>query len=202
MGVIGLLTVSYVAASATQGSAFGEFMRGFMICFNAGMNAALLTFMGLGALGVVIGVINFLAAFDTIANSEVYQGILGWSSWLMPMSWLATGIGLIFFVINGLAAIFTLNMVDSVRIESLSIDWGTGTIITEGGFLFMPGFRGGYNLGNFPYITPGSSVADHETGHTLNVAAFGSIFHFIGAIDENVVQGNPADECFRPGVTR
>ncbi|MGP1373759.1 MAG: SpvB/TcaC N-terminal domain-containing protein [Almyronema sp.] len=193
VGVIGLLTISYVAASANQDNNFGEFMRGFMIGFNAGMNATLLTFMGAGVLGVVIGVINFLAAFDTIANSEVYQGILGWSSWLMPMSWLATGIGLIFFVLNGLAALFTLNQVEAVRIESLSIDWGTGTIVTEGGFLFLPGFNGGYNLGNFAYVTPGSTVVDHETGHTLNVAAFGSIFHFIGAIDENVVQTNPAD---------
>ncbi|MCB0076249.1 MAG: VCBS repeat-containing protein [Anaerolineales bacterium] len=193
VGVIGLLTVSYIAASANQNNGFGEFMRGFMIGFNAGMNAAFLTMMGAGALGVVLGVINFLAAFDTIANSEVYQGILGWSSWLMPMSWLATAIGLIFFIINGLLAIFTLNMVAAVRIESISVDWSTGTIITTGGALFLPGFNGGYNLGNFAYVTPGSSVADHETGHTLNVAAFGSIFHFIGAIDENVVQANPAD---------
>lgn len=193
VGVIGLLTVSYVVASATQGSNFGEFMRGFMIGFNAGMNATILTFMGAGVLGVVLGVINFLSAFDTIANSEVYQGILGWSSWLMPMSWLATGIGLIFFVLNGLAAIFTLNMVAAVRIDRISLDLGTGTIVTEGGFLFLPGFTGGYNLGNFAYVTPGSTVVDHETGHTLNVAAFGSIFHFIGAIDENVVQANPED---------
>ncbi len=33
----------------------------------------------------------------------------------------------------------------------------------------------------------------HETGHTLNVAAFGSIFHFIGAIDENAIQSTPAN---------
>ena len=193
VGVIGLLTVSYVVASATQGSAFGEFMRGFMIGFNAGMNATILTFLGAGALGVVLRVIAFQAAFDTKANSEVYQGILGWSSWLMPMSWLATGIGLIFFILNGLAAIFTLNRVAAVRIESISLDVGTGTIVTEGGFLFLPGFAGGYNLGNFAYVTPGSTVVDHETGHTLNVAAFGSIFHFIGAIDENVVQTNSED---------
>ncbi len=51
--------------------------------------------------------------------------------------------------------------------------------------------RGGYNLGNFAYIhrdsAASASLVGHETGHTLNVAAFGSIWHFIGAIDENVV---------------
>ena len=193
VGVIGLVTVSYIAASANQGNSFGEFMRGFMIGFNAGMNATILAGLGAGGLGVVIGVINFLAAFDTIANSAVYQGILGWSNWLMPMSWLVMGLGLIFFVLNGLAAIFTLNQVEAVRIHSLSIDWGTGSIITEGGFLFLPGFRGGYNLGSFSFITPGSTVADHETGHALSLAAFGSIFHLVGAIDENGIQSTPAD---------
>ncbi len=193
VGVIGLLTVSYVLASNNQTNGFGEFMRGFMIGLNASMNATILTFMGAGSLGLAVGVINFLAAFDTIANSEAYQGILGWSSWLMPMSWLATGIGLIFFLLNAVAAAFTLNRAAAVRIQSLSIDWGTGTIVTEGGFLFLPNFRGGYNLGNFAFVTPGSNVVDHETGHTLNVAAFGSIFHFIGAIDQNGVQANPQD---------
>ena len=31
---------------------------------------------------------------------------------------------------------------------------------------------------------------EHEAGHTLNLAAFGSIFHFIGPIDENVTGGD------------
>jgi len=190
---IAIVAVSYVVASATEGTAFGEFMRGFMIGFNAGMNAVLASMIFGPVIGVALGVVNFLAAFDTIANSSVYQGILGWTSWLMPMSWLATGVGLIFFVLNVIPALFTGNQVDAVRIHSLSIDWGTGTIVMEGGWLFLPGFNGGYNLGNFAYMTPGSGVRDHETGHTLNVAAFGSIFHFIGAIDENAVQSTPAN---------
>lgn len=190
---IGITTVSYIVADATAGTAFGEFMRGFMIGMNAGLNAIIATALFGPVVGVALGVINFLAAFDTIANSSVYQGILGWSSWLMPMSWLATAVGLIFFVLNVIPAIFTLNQVDAVKIHSLSVDWGTGTIVMEGGWLFLPGFSGGYNLGNFSYVTPGSSVVAHETGHTLSNAAFGSIFHFIGAIDENAIRSNPAD---------
>lgn len=190
---IGLVAVGYVVADATAGTDFGEFMRGFLIGLNAGFNAILASAVFGPMIGVALGVINFLAAFDTIANSEIYQGILGWASWLMPMSWLATAVGLIVFVLNIIPAIFTLNMVDAVKIENISIDWGTGTIVMEGGWLFLPGFRGGYNLGNFAYITPGSTVTDHETGHTLSNAAFGSIFHFIGAIDENAVSADPAD---------
>lgn len=190
---IGLVVVSYVVASETAGTPFGEFMRGFMIGLNSGLNAIIAGVIFGPAIGVALGVINFLAAFDTIANSSVYQGILGWSSWLMPMSWLATGIGLVFFLLNVIPMIFTGNQVEAVKIHSLSIDWGTGTIVMEGGWTYLSGFRGGYNLGNFAYITPGSTVTDHETGHTLNVAAFGSIFHFIGAIDENAIQSTPAD---------
>ena len=190
---IGLVAVSYVVANETAGTAFGEFMRGFMIGLNAGLNAIIATAIFGPVVGVTLGVINFLAAFDTIANNSVYQGILGWTSWLMPMSWLATGIGLVFFLLNVIPAIFTGNQVEAVKIHSLSIDWKTGTIVMEGGWTFLPGFSGGFNLGNFAYITPGSSVRDHETGHTLSVAAFGSIFHFIGAIDENAIQSTPAN---------
>lgn len=190
---IGVTAISYVVADATAGTGFGDFMRGFMIGMNAGLNAIIATAIFGPWVGIALGVINFLAAFDTIANSSIYQGILGWSSWLMPMSWLATGVGLIFFVLNVIPAMITNGNVDAVRIDNISLDWKTGTIIMEGGWLFLPGFKGGFNLGNFAYITPGSSVAEHETGHTLSNAAFGSIFHYIGALDENALRSNPAD---------
>ena len=38
--------------------------------------------------------------FDGIRQNDVYQGILGWSSWLMPTSWLVNGLGLVFFAVN------------------------------------------------------------------------------------------------------
>jgi RHS repeat-associated protein len=193
---IGITTVSYIVADATSGTNFGDFMRGFMIGMNAGLNAIIATALFGPVVGITLGVINFLAAFDTIANSSVYQGILGWSSWLMPMSWLATAVGLIFFVLNVIAVIFTVNQVDAVRIHSLSIDWGTGTIVMEGGMIHPIG-ASGFNLGNFTYIRPGGgNVVNHETGHTLSVAAFGSIFHFIGAIDENVIRANAGHEAY------
>jgi len=61
----------------------------------------------------------------------------------------------------------------------------------HGGLLTQ--IEGGYNLGNFAYIHRNSefspSLVQHETGHTLNVAAYGAIFHYIGAIDGNVIPG-------------
>jgi RHS repeat-associated protein len=200
---IGVVAISYIVADATAGTGFGEFMRGFMIGFNAGLNAAIAIALFGPVIGIALGVINFLAAFDGIASSPIYQGILAWSSWLMPMSWLATAIGLIFFVINIVVAFFTYWIPqwvggsgwDAARINSVSIDWGTGTIVTHGGLLTP--VPGGYNLGNFAYINRNSAfspgLVSHETGHTLNVAAFGSIFHFVGAIDENVVPGRGAN---------
>ena len=192
IALIGIVAVSYIVADATAGTGFGEFMRGFMIGLNAGLNAIIATALFGPVVGIALGVINFLAAFDTIAASPVYQGILGWSSWLMPMSWLATGVGLLFFVINLVVAGVTLNQVSAVSISSISIDWGTGTIMTSGGLIRPAGGSTGFNLGNFVFLSPGSTAGQHETGHTLNVAAYGAIFHYIGAIDENVVPGRGA----------
>lgn len=192
----GLMAVAYVIASATAGTAFGDFMRGFLIGFNAGMNAAIATALFGPVVGIALGVVNFLAVFDGIANNSIYQGILGWASWFMPMSWLATAVGLFIFVVNVVVAFVTVTIPGwfggsgwaAARIDSVSIDWGTGTIVMAGG-LISPAANVGFNVGNFVYLASGSggdaALIAHETGHTLNVAAFGSLFHFVGALDEN-----------------
>jgi len=133
----------------------------------------------------------FFAAIDLEARSPLYQGILGWSSWIMPMSWLATGFGLIFFVFNIIVAGVTFQQWDAAKIDKISIHWETGTIIMGDGLIRPIGGSSGFNLGNFAFLTPGSSAELHETGHALNVAAFGSIFHFVGAIDQNVFGSGP-----------
>ena len=127
-----------------------------------------------------------------MAQNEVYKGILGWASWFMPMSWLVTGIGLIFFVINLIVAGVTFQQVERVKINSISVNWQMGMIVMEGGLVTFP--AGGFNRGNFSFIDPGhGGVTDHELGHGLNLAAYGWVFHYVGAIDENVVQENPHD---------
>ncbi len=188
--------ISYaVAANVDPNSAFGQFMRGFMIGFNAGMNGVLAGAIFGPVVGVALGVINFLAAFDDVAKSPIYQGILGWSSWLMPMSWGATGLGVVFFVANLILAGVTGNQVDSLKIDKLGIDWQTGTIVMVGGAIRGPT---AFDLGHFVFMNPAyvdgstfdrtyDNVLAHETGHTLEAGAFGSAFLIADFIGENAV---------------
>jgi len=136
-------------------------------------------------IGIALGVINFLAAFQTISRNSVYQGILGWSSWLMPMSWGVTLFGLIVFLTNVFAAGVSWIRGKGFNIK-VAVDWGTGTIVMTGGWIGPPSWASGFNIGNFAYLSPGSSAQAHETGHTLNNAAFGSIMNAYSALDDMI----------------
>lgn len=201
-GVIGLLTAGYLGAREAAGTDGGEFLRGLLIGVNAGMNLvfAALVFgliFGLVAgliIGITLGVINFLAAFDTIAQSEVYQGILGWSSWLMPMSWVVVGLGVVMWVLNVLGFLLTFGQVDALKIDEMRVDWKTGTIFTKGGWISnLNAWDTAFNMGNFAFVdtnfTDPNWAMEHEAGHSLNLGAFGSIFHFIGFVDEVIAGG-------------
>jgi RHS repeat-associated protein len=194
--------ISYlIASNVDPTSGFGQFMRGFMIGFNAGMNGVLATAIFGPVVGVAVGVVNFLATFEGISKSPVYQGILGWMSWIMPMSWGATGLGLLFYAFNLVVAGVTFQQWDAAKIDKLAIDWKTGTIVMSGGLIRGPT---AFNMGNFVFMNPkyvdGSSpdrtfdaVLAHETGHTLNTAAFGSAFEFYDLIGENLVGAGAND---------
>jgi RHS repeat-associated protein len=190
-----VMVIGYVLASnANPNSAWGQFLRGFFLGMNAGLNAGLLTAMGAGVLGIVVGVVLFLGAFDTIANNEVYQGIIGWGNWVMPTSWPIVALGAVFFILNALPWIFTFGQVDAVALTDFKIDWKTGTINVQGGWISdLNQWNTAFNMGNFAFVdSQGTSIEaylEHEAGHTLNLAAFGSIFHLIGFVDE-VILGN------------
>ena len=200
MAVIGLVTVSYVAGAAAAGTDFGEFMMGFTIGLNAGLNAVIGSLVFGPIIGTALGVINFLVAFEGIAGNlgGTFQHVLAWSNWLMPMSWLANGIGLGIFITDVVLAGLTLNQVGLTRINSIRINWASGAIVTHGGALTL--MRGAYDLGNFVYLHRNDSkthgIIRHELGHLHNVAAFGSIWHLVGALDENVLmrKGNAYSE--------
>jgi RHS repeat-associated protein len=193
--------VSYlIASNVDPNSAFGQFMRGFMIGFNTGMNATLATAMFGPWVGIGIGIVGFLATFDGIAQNSVYQGILGWSSWLMPMSWAGTGMGLLFYAFNLIVAGVTGNQWSAAKIDKLAIDWKTGTIVMVGGAIRN---QTAFNLGNFVFINkdwtdnPASfgydAVLNHETGHTLNNAAFGVGFSIGDFVGEQLLKGGATD---------
>jgi hypothetical protein len=109
----------------------------------------------------------------------------------MPMSWLATGIGLAVFLINLIVAGVTWNGswfgASWARIDDIHVHWETGAIIMKGGWIQAHGGEA-WDVGNFAFINHNSpNPADdelHETGHALNVAAFGSIFHLIPGVIE------------------
>ena len=48
-------------------------------------------------------------------------------------------------------------------------------------------------MGNFAFLTKGNATSahliEHEAGHTLNLAIWGTVVHLIGALDENVFGG-------------
>jgi hypothetical protein len=185
--VLPVTTISYIIADEVDSTSdFGQFMRGLLIGMNAGLN---------GPLGLVI---SFLSAFDGLAKNKVYQIILGWSNLLMPMSFPVTGTGLLFFVASGIGHLIGHGIFGSNfwQIKSLDLDAGTGTLFTEGGLVGNLAKSNGqptaFDMGNFAFVNNGklgrplSVIKEHESGHTLNLGAFGSIVHFIGAIHENL----------------
>ena len=188
--VLPATVISYIVADEVDSiSDFGQFMRGLLIGMNAGLN---------GPLGSVIG---FLSAFDGVAKNKVYQIILGWSNLLMPMSWLVDGVGALFFIASGIGHLIGHGIFGSNfwEIKSLDLDTGTGTLFTEGGLVGNLAKSNGqptaFDMGNFAFVNSGklfrpiNIIKEHESGHTLNLGAFGSIVHFVGAIDENLTGG-------------
>lgn len=166
------------------------FARGLMIGLTAIFNAALLGLVPV--MGPFLAVWAFLtislAAIILVARNRIFQGFLGWSAWLFPMSYPATAVGLVLFLFNALPALVT------VGIGAFRIDWTTGVIETLGGLTGITGFNGGFSLGNFTFLTPGQvqrsftapSISSHETGHSLNTAALSGVVLWINAVDENV----------------
>lgn len=165
------------------------FARGVMIGQTAVLNAAILSLVpGIGpVLATWAFAIGSLAAVILVARNRVFQGFLGWSAWLFPMSYFATIVGLLLFLASLLVGPF-VGLPSTFR-----IDWTTGVVETTGGFCASTGFSGGFSLGNFNFITSpavsGSfiapSIPSHETGHTLNTAAMGGVVLWINAFDEN-----------------
>src|SRR6185503_4764568 len=86
--------------------------------------------------------------------------------------------------------IITGGKVEYLRVQALRMDWKTGTTFVRGGLIANLNYLDtAFNMGNFSFVDAKSNDwhIDHEAGHTLNLAAFGSVFHLIGAFDENVL---------------
>lgn len=199
----GLCLLSYIIAAAAAASSFGEFMRGWLIGLNAALNgvlgaavAAQFTDVPTGAVfGAILGIVNLLCVLAPVTQNGFYQGVLGYLNWLMPMSWLVVALGLGFYFLSFLLHAVTGGQVNYLRIQKIGADWKTGTFFIKGGLVANLNYLDtAFNMGNFSFVDykSGDWHKDHEAGHTLNLAAFGAVFHLIGAFDENVLRRHNA----------
>lgn len=200
--VVAVVLVSYIiAAVAAAGSVseLEEFMRGFLVGLNTGVNSFLAyslfnAIAGMEAgviMALILGVFNFLCVVGPLSQTVVYQGIVGWITWFMPMSWLVVALGLLFLLISLLLHAVTWGKVPYLKVQDARVDWKTGTIFIKGGLIANLNYLDtAFNMGNFSFVDyqSGDWHIDHEAGHTLNLTAFGSVFHLIGAVDENVIR--------------
>ncbi|HYI39927.1 MAG TPA: hypothetical protein VE053_06380 [Allosphingosinicella sp.] len=181
-----------VTVPQTAGEHFG---RGLAIGLTAVLNLLVLgvipisgTWLGGWAFGLIS-----LGAFVAVARNRFYQGFLGWSAWLFPISYVATAVGLLLFVVNLPFSFGALGP------NAFRVDWTTGVITSADGILAFVNNNifpaaDGFSLGNFVFLhaAPGPDaftepgVPSHETGHSLNTGLMGGIVLWINAVDENI----------------
>ncbi len=202
--VTGLAIVLYIAGAAAQASrtqikTFAESIRGFLIGMNAAANFTIWFWIFDGSnplvgaiLGGFVALVNLLTVFAPITQTQFFQGILGWSNWLMPMSWPIVALGFLFTLFSLLLAAVTGFQVRYLKLMGFRVDWKTGTFFIKGGLVSNLNYLDtAFNMGNFSFVDMNASAwhIDHEAGHNLNLATFGWAFHLIGALDENLIPG-------------
>ena len=198
--VAACILISYIVAASTATSPFGEFMRGWLV----GVNAALNTILGYAifshlidtSAGVIvacaIGILNLLCVLAPVSQNSVYQGLISYLNWFLPMSWPIIILGALFYVVSFALHLLSGGKVAYLKMQDVGADWSTGTLFMKGGLVANLNYLDtAFNMGNFSFVDykSGNWYKDHEAGHTLNLAAFGSLFHLIGAVDENVFRG-------------
>ena len=208
LGAVSLLApmaatpISGIAPTPLPSPPLELFARGFIIGLTASINFTFWTIIAHPVVGMVFAIIGLLAVIPAISRNFFYQGLLGWTSWLLPMSYLVTPLGILLFFVN-----LIVTRVATGAFPGVLPDRTTGTIQTAGGtvVVFLFGITGGvfcgFNLGNFtfinfpacatspflvPPVAPGTGgISTHETGHTLTVAVLGGFFGWINAYDES-----------------
>ena len=156
------------------------------------------------AAGFVVGVLLSLALFVTtllaayIPASPTFKWVLGWTSWLQPMSWLVVGAGWLLFYLNLLGhALFSVipgfPLAADFSVLRLGMRDESGAIVTHGGVCSnLNLIDTAYNMGTFvfvDFVMPSDPALigpteEHEVGHHYNLAAFGGHFHMVGFADE------------------
>jgi hypothetical protein len=209
VSLLGAIPAPPPAPAALPTNLLELFMRGFIIGLTSSVNFLVWAVVfGSPVLATVFLVINFLAAVPGVSGSRfIYQPVLGFASWFLPMSYLVTPLGILLFFLNLPSVLGTFGL------AALRFDFLTATIETTGGALVglliasgpSPGTLG-FNLGNFTFLAPPApgfplssrqtfffsvgtapaGLSAHEAGHTVTVAAFGGFYGWINAVDENI----------------
>ena len=105
LATIGLL--GPIAATPGGGvlpiSPLEQFMRGLLIGLASALNFSIWaittrhSLLGL-TIGIILLISGFMAVFVVFSRNPLYQTMLGWSSWLRPLSWLMTVPGFLLFL--------------------------------------------------------------------------------------------------------
>jgi hypothetical protein len=153
-------------------------------------------------IGIVLFLLGALSSIGVVSQSNIYQGIIGWTCWFAPMSWVVFMLALVALVVSiivgliiGLPTKWAVAKVGGdtgsvVAGKVATADWATGTFFIVGGIVANLNYaKTAFNLGNIGFIhrlSQGGDHREHEAGHNLNLAVFGWIFHLFGALDENM----------------
>jgi hypothetical protein len=198
-GLIVVCLVLYLVARTRTAadSRAGEFMPGVLLGLNTGVNGVLIAALVGPIVAVVICVLPALAVIEPVARSEIYQAFLGWGNFILPMSWLIVGLGLLFFVVSLILALINRAIHSTtLAIQKVKLQAKTGTTFLVGGLAGNANANPkstGFNMGCFAFIRRDKSsdyLFEHESGHTLNLGIWGTVIHLIGALDENVFGGH------------
>jgi RHS repeat-associated protein len=122
------------------------------------------------AIGGVLGGIQAAAFIPQVRQSDVYKGILGWSSWINPWAWPGIAIGAVVFIID-----FFATLIDRGELPDYGFEARYGMVTSRDSVADDWVNQYGHNFGTFTWIGPGAHAGtlSHETGHHLNNALFG-----------------------------
>ena len=191
LGIIGLIVLYlllYIASDELKEEEYGAVSLGMIIGLTSGVNAAIVYHLWHWIPAIIAGIVGLGSATTLLSHNKAYQFILSLLGIALPLSWLVVVPGLLIFILNLVLALIGFNKWEPIKVSNVFVKSPCAVICMEGGFIRpMFGYRG-FNMGNFIFLVPNTSLSlvDHEIGHTLNLAALGSIFHYIGAIDETV----------------
>lgn len=165
----------------------------------------ILAIPSLWVLSTIVLIANVLCLDEGACGDPFFEAVLGYLTWVMPTAFVINVIGLIFVIIDIVSFFFGVPL-------RFAFEWWIGVVTVHGGVVHPTLFGGiptAYNTGLFIFVHPifrettpidipgvtafwtADGLLFHESGHTMNVAAFGSWWHLVGAIDE-AIQGTAA----------